>query len=138
MNTQAIQTQQAGLALLRVALGVMWITHALLKVFVFTLPGTAQFFESQGIPGFLAYPVVLAELLGGIAILFGVYARQLAILMTPILLVAASVHWPNGWVFSNPGGGWEYPIFLAIVSVVVWLSGEGAFTLRSSKRLALA
>ena len=41
-----------GAALLRIALGIMWITHALLKIFVFTLPGTAQFFESVGLPGF--------------------------------------------------------------------------------------
>ena len=36
---------------LRVSLGVMFIAHALLKILVFTLPGTAQFFDSVGFPG---------------------------------------------------------------------------------------
>ena len=39
--------------LLRISLGTMFVAHALLKYFVFTLPGTAQFFESLGLPGFL-------------------------------------------------------------------------------------
>ena len=39
--------------LLRLALGTMFIAHALLKYFVFTLPGTAQFFGSLGLPGVL-------------------------------------------------------------------------------------
>ena len=44
-----------GVTLLRVSLGAMWIAHALLKWFTFTLPGTAQFFASVGLPGVLAY-----------------------------------------------------------------------------------
>ena len=48
--------------LLRLGLGTMWISHALLKVFVFTLPGTVAFFESVGFWGPLAYVVIAAEL----------------------------------------------------------------------------
>ena len=47
--------------LLRVSLGTMFIAHALLKYFVFTLPGTAQFFESLGLPGALGYATFAAE-----------------------------------------------------------------------------
>ena len=39
---------------LRLALGAMFIAHAILKYAVFTLPGTAKFFESLGLPGPLA------------------------------------------------------------------------------------
>ena len=39
---------------LRVSLGVMFIAHALLKLFVFSLPGTVGFFQSLGLPGVLA------------------------------------------------------------------------------------
>ena len=39
---------------LRISLGIMFIAHGLLKVLVFTLPGTAQFFEGAGFPGWLA------------------------------------------------------------------------------------
>lgn len=132
--TQTRNTADYGVTLLRISLGAMWIAHALLKLFVFTLPGTAQFFESVGIPGILAYPVFAAELLGGAAILFGVYARQVSLALTPVMAVAASVHFANGWLFTNKGGGWEYPVFLAIASVALWLVGDGALALRSSRR----
>lgn len=123
-----------GIMLLRIALGTMWIAHALLKWFVFGLPGTAQFFASVGYPGLLAYPVFAAELLGGLALVFGVYARQVALLLLPVMIAAAWVHVPNGWVFSNPGGGWEYPVFLAVASLALWLAGDGAWALRRSAR----
>jgi putative oxidoreductase len=129
------QTQAAGIALLRVALGIMWIAHAGLKYFVFTLPGTVQFFDSIGLPGVLAYPVFGAELLGGIALVAGIYARQASLLLVPVMLGAASVHIGNGWVFSAPGGGWEYPVFLTVASIALWLIGDGAWTLRRSNRL---
>jgi putative oxidoreductase len=125
---------QIGASMLRLSLGIMWIAHALLKLLVFTLPGTAQFFASTGLPGALAYPVFAAELLGGVMIVLGIYARQVSLLLTPILLGALWVHAPNGWLFTAPNGGWEYPAFLAIASVSQWLIGDGAGTLRSSNR----
>jgi len=127
-----------GLALLRASLGVMWIAHALLKLFVFTLPGTAQFFASVGFPAALAYPVFAAELLGGTAILLGLYARQVSLALVPVMLAAASVHLDKGWLFTNTGGGWEYPVFLAVASVALWLAGDGAFALRRSTRFVPA
>jgi len=89
------------------------------------LPGTAHFFESVGLPGWMAYPVFAAELLGGLAMLFGFYARHVALGLLPILVVATVVHLPNGWVFTNQGGGWEYPAFLCVASIVLWLLGDG-------------
>jgi len=127
---------QLGIALLRVSLGAMWIAHALLKLLVFGLPGTAQYFASIGFPGFLAYPVFAAELLGGLALLAGVYARQAALALVPVMAVAAWVHWPNGWVHTSAGGGWEYPVFLIAASVALWLLGDGAGALRRSDRLS--
>jgi putative oxidoreductase len=125
-----------GITLLRVSLGVMWIAHALLKLFVFTLPGTAQFFTSIGFPGFLAYPVFAVELLGGLALLLGIYARQVALALVPVMAVAAWVHLPNGWVHTSPGGGWEYPVFLIVASIALWLLGDGAGAVRRSNFLA--
>ncbi len=124
-----------GITLLRISLGIMWIAHALLKLLVFTLPGTAQFFASVGFPGFLAYPVFAAELLGGLALVLGVYARQVSLALTPIMAAAAWVHIPNGWVHTSTGGGWEYPVFLLAVSVALWLIGDGAMSLRRSQWL---
>jgi putative oxidoreductase len=127
-----------GIALLRISLGIMWIAHALLKLLVFTLPGTAQFFESVGFPGLLAYPVFAAEMLGGLAILVGLYARQVSLALVPVMVAAAWVHLGNGWVFTSQGGGWEYPVFLAVASLALWLAGDGAWALRRSQRFVPA
>jgi putative oxidoreductase len=115
---------------LRVALGAMFIAHSLiLKHFTFTLPGTAQFFESLGLPAALAYLTFWAELIGGIALLAGVGTRWVAIALVPILIGATWVHAGNGWVFSAPNGGWEYPVFLIVASFVQALLGDGRFAL---------
>ncbi len=134
MDPSANLSAQIGIALLRVSLGVMWIAHALLKLLVFTLPGTAQYFAGIGLPGFLAYPVFAAELAGGVALLLGLYARQAALALVPVMAVAAWVHAPNGWVHTSPGGGWEYPVFLIVASVALWLLGDGAAAMKRSVR----
>lgn len=118
-----------GTALLRLALGTMFLAHGLLKIIVFTLPGTAGFFESVGFPGFLAYLVAPAEVVAGAALLVGYRTRLVAALMVPVLLGALSVHLGNGWVFSAPKGGWEYPLYLAIATVAQSLLGSGAFAI---------
>lgn len=120
-----------GILLLRLALGAMWISHALLKYFAFTVPGFAGYLQSLGMPGFLAGPVILAELVGGILIVAGFYARHVALLMIPVMAGAMSAHIGNGWLFSSPNGGWEYPAFLIVTSFALWLLGDGAFALRS-------
>ncbi|MPT21938.1 MAG: DoxX family protein [Starkeya sp.] len=120
-----------GAFVLRVALGLMWVTHALLKYVVFTIPGFAGFLGSLGLPEMLAWPVFLAELIGGVLIITGVYARHVALLLIPVMAGAMSVHIPNGWLFSAAGGGWEYPGFLIVASFALWLIGDGAFALRS-------
>lgn len=127
-----------GVTLLRISLGTMWIAHALLKWFVFTLPGTAQYFDSIGLAGFLAYPVFAVELLGGAALVVGLYARQVALALVPVMAVAAWVHLPNGWAHTSTGGGWEYPVFLIAASVALWLMGDGAYAARRSHRFTPA
>jgi putative oxidoreductase len=76
---------QLGVALLRVGLGVVYLAHGLyLKLFVFTLPGTAQFFDSIGLFGPLAYLVFAAETAGGIALLAGYRTRVVALALVPV------------------------------------------------------
>jgi putative oxidoreductase len=115
---------------LRVALGVMFVAHALLKYVVFTMPGFEGFLAQIGMPTFLAWPIFLAELIGGIALILGVYGRYVSIALLPVLLGAAFIHAGNGWLFNAPGGGWEYPAFLALASVTHILIGDGAYALR--------
>lgn len=123
---------------LRVALGVMFIAHALLKVVVFTVPGTVQFFESVGFPGALAYVTIAVELAAGVLLLAGLATRWVSLATLPVLLGAAWVHVPNGWVFSAQGGGWEYPVFLAVAAVVQALLGDGAYALSAVRAVPAA
>ena len=108
--------------LLRVALGIMFIAHSVvLKYLTFTLAGTAQYFASIGLPAALAYVVFAAEAVGGVLLILGFYTRWVALALVPVLLGALWVHAGNGWVFNAPNGGWEYPLFLIVISVVVAL-----------------
>ncbi|NIC07038.1 DoxX family protein [Billgrantia bachuensis] len=132
--SQSQSLQAHATALLRVSLGVMALAHGLLKVFVFTVPGTVGYFESIGLPGFIAYLTILAEVGGGLALLLGVYTRWVSLALIPVLLGAAWVHAGNGWVFSNPGGGWEYPVFWAVTLLVQAGLGSGSLVL--SRRFA--
>jgi putative oxidoreductase len=119
--------------LLRTALGVLFLAHGLLKVLVFTVPGTVQFFTSIGLPGALAYPVIALEVLGGLALIAGVFTRTTALALAAIAFGAVLPHAGNGWVFSNPGGGWEFPVFLGLTSLALALSGPGAYALRPGR-----
>jgi putative oxidoreductase len=124
------RTAPYGAFLLRAALGVMFIAHAYLKLVIFTVPGFEGFLASLGIPTALAWPIILAELVGGTAILLGAYSRWVAAATLPILLGALFIHAPNGWVFTAANGGWEYPAFLLAAAAAHVLIGEGAFALR--------
>lgn len=119
---------------MRFALGIMFLAHGLTKLLVFTPSGTAGFFESVGFPGFLAYPVIAFEIGGGLLLVLGIYARWIAALAVVQLLTAATVHFGNGWSFTNTNGGWEYPIYLAITALVVALLGDGVFAAKRSTR----
>ena len=115
--------------ILRLSLGTILIAHGLLKLLVFTLPGTVQFFASVGYPGWLAYPVVAMELGGGALMLGGVATRWVALALVPVMLGALTVHWGNGWVFNSVNGGWEYPALLTMLMLVQALLGPGAYAL---------
>jgi putative oxidoreductase len=118
---------------LRVALGAMFIAHAWLKLVVFTPAGFAGFLGQIGLPAFLAWPIILAELLGGLAILTGFYGRYVSLALLPVLLGALAVHAPNGWLFTAANGGWEYPAFLALAALAHGLIGDGALALKSDR-----
>ena len=123
--------------LLRIALGVMFLAHSLLlKLFVFTLPGTAQFFTSIGLPGWFAYVVFAAEAIGGTLLVLGAQARWVALALVPILAGATWAHWGNGWMFGYENGGWEYPLYLTLLAICQFMLGDGRYALVPSRPLA--
>ena len=123
--------------LLRVALGTMFLAHSIvLKLLTFGLPGTAAFFRSVGLPGWLGYVTFAAEAVGGTLLILGVQTRYVALALSPLLLSAiVTVHLKNGWLFEAPGGGWEYPAYLFVLCVAQGLLGDGLFALSPSGEL---
>ena len=128
-SAQASQADLAAL-LLRVAMGVLFVLHAWIKISVFTPAGTAQYFASIGLPGVLAYLTIAAELLGGLALIAGVFTRWVSLALVPVMVGAAFFgHGSAGFFFSNAGGGWEYPAFWTVALLVQALLGDGAYAL---------
>ncbi len=126
-------SQAHGAFVTRVGLGLVLIAHSLyLKLVVFTLPGTAQFFASLGLPGAGAYVVFAVEAIAGVALVLGYRVQIAASAVVPVLLGAAWAHWSNGWLFTNNGGGWEYPVFLAVVAVAQVFLGAGSYAIGAS------
>ncbi len=134
-----LRTAPYAALILRVALGVLFLAHAGLKIFAFTPAGTAQFFGSLGLPSFLAYVVIVAEVVGGLALIAGIYTRWAALALIPILLGAiVTVHGPAGFFFSNPKGGWEFLAFWIVALLAQALLGEGACALKGSAKASPA
>lgn len=121
------RTAPYGALLLRLTLGGLFLAHAGLKIFVFTPAGTAAFFTSLGLPAELAYVTMGWEVIGGLALILGIWPRFVAIGMIPPLLGAiATVHLKAGFFFDSPHGGWEYPAFWIVGLIVLALVGDGA------------
>ena len=115
---------------LRVSLGVLFLAHWALKMFVFTPAGTVGFFASLGLSPAIAYLDMALELIGGLALILGVWTRLAALILVPILIGAiVEVHAAAGWLFTNADGGWEYPAFWAVALVVQALLGDGVWAL---------
>ncbi len=121
--------------ILRLSLGILFLAHVALKIFVFTIHGFVGYFGSLGLPSILAYGVIALELFGGIALILGIYASWIAVpLALEMLGSIFLVHGANGWLFTNKGGGWEYPAFWAVSLAVLYLLGDGAMALRPAGR----
>ena len=128
---EGVSDSDLAATILRISMGVLFLAHAWLKIVIFTPAGTAGFFESLGFPGFLAYPVIAAELFGGLALILGVYTRWVALALVPVLL--GSIYAPHGaagFFFSNEGGGWEFPAFWTVALLVQALLGDGALSVK--------
>ncbi|MBS7538088.1 DoxX family protein [Ancylobacter lacus] len=121
--------------LLRLTLGILFLAHAGLKIFVFTPAGTAGFFSSLGLPGWLAYVTIVWEVVGAVALLLGVYARVAALALIPILVGAlVTVHFAAGFFFTNPNGGWEFIALWIAGLLALALIGDGPLALKPTSR----
>jgi len=129
-QTNTINNADLANLLLRVSLGSILLAHGALKLFVFGIEGTVGYFSSLGLPAIVAYLTIFGEVFGGIALILGIYSRLTALLSLPILIGASWAHSANGWVFSNASGGWEFPVLLVVLALVVAIQGTGRFGIK--------
>lgn len=115
--------------IIRIAFGIMYLAHGLTKLLVFTPSGTAAYFTSLGFPALLGYLVIVFEIGGGILLLAGFFTRLIALLAVIEMITISQIHSVNGWTFSNPGGGWEYPAFMAFIALALMFLGSGKLKL---------
>lgn len=121
-----------GIFLLRVAIGIDWIAHAFLKTYR-GMNTHEALLAKNGITPLLAWPTFGVEVIGGFAILLGWYTRQWSAFLLVFLAVVVWIKWPVGWLYSNTGGGWEYPLFWLSAQTALMLAGSGAFALQTTQ-----
>ena len=118
------------LLLARVALGVILLAHGWQKFNEWTLDGTAAAFADMGIPAATAAATfsTAVEVLGGAALILGVFTPVVALLNTANLLGAlVLVHAGNG-VFVGDNG-YELVLALAAGLLLIAMLGAGKYSI---------
>ncbi|MCK6075840.1 DoxX family protein [Paenibacillus silvae] len=116
MNNKSIET---GLFFLRIMIGLIFVMHGWSK-FEGGISGTVGFFESIGIPGFMASVVAIIELAGGAAVILGLGTRVFAALFIAVM-VGALFTAKAGQPFLN---GTELDYMLMAGSLTLLLTGS--------------
>ena len=121
--------QSYGLAVLRVVVGIVFLTHGYQKIFKMKLGGVSGFFGHVGIPlpVLFAVVVMVVEFAGGILLITGLATRIPSVLLAIDMIVALLVvHLPGGYLKS----GGELPLLLLAGVICLALAGGGAGSLR--------
>ena len=120
---------QLAAALLRTAMGALFLGHVYLRLTVITWHVAVEFFVALGLPQFMAYVVTGTEVVVGLLLIVGMHVRKACLAGACVLLCATLlVHAGNGFLFTNPGGGWEYPGFWFVALICQCLLGPGSWT----------
>jgi putative oxidoreductase len=125
------RSRDYGIAILRVGVGIVFLMHGWLKLSVFGLQGTIGFFTQVGVPlpNVMAPLLIALELVGGVALILGVFTRPFALgLMVDV--IGAIYFTKLGEGFFAPKG-YELELTLAIASAALVLTGGGALVLES-------
>lgn len=119
-----------GLAVLRVAVGAVFLMHGAQKLFTFGIAGTTGAFAQMGapLPEITAPLIAVLELAGGAALILGLLTPLVAALLALDMLVATVlVHLPAGFFAAD--GGYELTLTLFAASLALALTGPGAYAL---------
>jgi len=129
MTTQLARTAPAGALFLRLILVFYWAIHWWFKVGFRGMAATVSFFDSLGLPAWLAWFDISYEVLIVILLLLGLFFRFACLSSLPILIASMIIYGKNGFYF--PSGGIELPIFWALVQATLVLIGPGALSIRA-------
>lgn len=130
-NSPSNRQLNAGLMLLRLVVGAIFVMHGGQKLFVFGFSGVAGAFAQMGIPmaSVLGPFVAFVEFFGGLALIFGLLSRLAAFGIASTMVVAIfQVHLKNG--FSAPTG-FEFPLSLLGSTVMLAITGAGNWSFDS-------
>jgi putative oxidoreductase len=126
--------------LVRLTAGGMLLVHGIFKVMPMAEKGFTATIEAfatgsmarRGIEPALAaaYAVFFLETIGAICIMLGLFTRFIAAAISiQFLIITFVAHWPNGFGWTSPRGGWEYPLFWGLIMFAIALRGGGPYSL---------
>lgn len=130
-------TDDYGLTLARLALGIVFFAHGAQKVLGwwggYGFAGTMQAFtQGMGIPAPLAFLAIMAEFLGGLGLIVGALTRVAAFGVFSVMAVAVTMHWQHGffinWFGNQKGEGIEFHLLALALSALLMLNGAGALS----------
>lgn len=116
--------------LLRLAVGVVFVAHGWAKFS--DMAATVGFFGQLGIPSVFAYIVAAVELLGGLALVVGLYT-DLAALSLAIVMVVAIVYVKMATLKVGLMGGYEFDLVLLASNLAIMFVGPGKYTTLKKK-----
>lgn len=120
--------------ILRIALGVMLLVHGLIKLLVISPYGTENYFTLLGLPPIFGMIIMIFEIIAGILLLIGFLSRIISIILIIEMLCILNVHFHNGFIFSNAGGGWEYPAMIVMTALALFFLGNGCYSLPIARK----
>ena len=129
-------TRDLSYLIIRLTAGGMLFVHGMQKIIGSSIAGfAANSLARRGIePSVpLAYAVFFLETVGALCIIFGLFTRVFAAAIgIQFLLIIFNAHWGTGlkdFPWNRQGGGWEYPLFWALIWLAIGLRGGGPYSL---------
>lgn len=124
-----------GATLLRVVLGLIFVAHGISK-FQMSLGNVSGFFQSVGVPGWVAYVTAFVEVIGGVLMILGLFTRYVSIAFGVVMLGAIfTIKLQYGLMGDGQASGYELELMLLIVSAYFALNGEQGYSLDRSLKL---
>lgn len=128
-----MQNADLGKLILRLCLGLLLLFHGIHKL-QYGIGGIEGMLVANHLPGFLAYGVLIGEVLAPLMVLIGYYSRIGAgIIVINMVVALLLVHIPSGDLFKLAGsGGWalELQAFYLFTALALCFLGAGRYAIK--------